>query len=113
MDDNVVTKLEAAFEQEMETTYHEAAKLGYRATYFMRMVREHGGMETARRLLAQESSPEGLGRLWELGRLDISVEAIVLKPEYTPLFTDEERRIARERLAEMSYKAPWDRRSSE
>ena len=103
-----MSKLEAAFEHEMETTYHEAAKLGYRATYFLRMVREHGGVETAHRLLAASGSSEGLGRLWELGRLDISLEALVLKPEYASLFTNEERRIARERLAEMNYRAPWE-----
>ena len=38
--------------------------------------------------------------LWELKRLDLSVEAFVLRSEYAPLFTEEERGIARARLKE-------------
>lgn len=43
---------------------------------------------------------EGSPRIWAAGRLDLTVEARVLKPEYAGLFTDEERRIARRRLDE-------------
>jgi len=103
-----MTDLEATFDQEMLDTYHRAARLGYRPTYFLRMVQEHGGLETAHRLLGTDAPSEGLGRMWELGRLDISLEAIVLKPEYRPLFDEQERKIARERLAAMEYVAPWD-----
>ncbi len=100
--------LEKAFDQEMRDSYYQAARLGYRSTYFLRVVQEHGGLETAHRLLGTDAPSEGLARMWELGRLDMSLEAIVLKPEYRPLFDEEERRIARERLAAMEYVAPWD-----
>ncbi len=36
--------------------------------------------------------------LWECGCLDLTVEAHVLKPEFTGLFTDEEIGVARSRL---------------
>ena len=104
-----MSKLEAAFHDDLIGTYHDAAKLGYRATSFLHMVHENGGVETAHRLLATDKLSEGLGRIWEIGRLDISLEATVLKPEYASLFGDDERCIARERLAEMGYTAPWDR----
>ena len=42
--------------------------------------------------------------LWEHHRYDLSVEAHVLKPEYEGMFTDEERRICRERLKEFGYR---------
>ena len=42
----------------MLNIYNAAAKLGYRPTYFLRMVREHGGVAAAKRLL---SSPVGAG----------------------------------------------------
>ena len=41
--------------------------------------------------------------LWRYGRLDLSVEAQVLRPGFAPLFSEEERAMARARLAEYSY----------
>lgn len=99
---------EAAFHQAMLDGYQQLAKLGYRATYFLRMVQELGGVQAARQLINQEEVSEGFTRLWEMGRLDLSAEAFVLKPEYRELFTTEERKRARQRLADMSYRAPWD-----
>ena len=48
-------------------------------------------METAHRLLATEKIQDGLGELFLLGRLDLTVEHHVLLPEFAPLFTDDER----------------------
>jgi hypothetical protein len=104
-----MSTLEAAFERELYDTYHQAAAKGYRATYFFQMLGRYGGMGTAQRLLAAAEVAEGLMKLWELNQLHISVEAIVLKPEYATLFTDGERAQARQRLAALNYKAPWDR----
>ena len=78
--------------------YQAAAELGYRPTYFIRMVHEFGGVGTAKRLLSTEDLQAGLTRLWELGRLDLSVEASVLQGPWKELFSDDERREARERL---------------
>ena len=72
------------------------------------MVQELGGVEAARRLISQDTVTAGFGRLWEMGRLDLSVEAFVLKPEYRALFSDEERTRARQLLADLHYHAPWD-----
>lgn len=88
--------------------YHALSKLGYRPTYFLRMVQELGGVEAARRLLANASVSEGFTRLWEIRRLDLTVEAFALKPEYQALFSDSERCCARQRLADLNYRAPWD-----
>ena len=46
---------------------------------------------------------EGFATLWQHNRLDLSVEAHVLKPEYTELFSDEERQLCRDRLKEFGY----------
>ena len=48
---------------------------------------------------------EGFTALWERGRLDLTVEAHVLSPDFSALFTDEEREIARNRLREYGYEA--------
>lgn len=77
---------------------------GYNATYFLRMVQEsENGVDAAKRLLAKEGYSEGLARLWEEGRLDLSMEAYLLSPEFAPLFTEAERAIARQRLLDYGY----------
>jgi len=71
------------------------------------MVNEYGGVETAHLLLAKDPA-DGFTKLWEKGRLDLSVEALVLKPQFAPLFDEATRQRARKRLADFRYKAPWD-----
>jgi hypothetical protein len=96
--------LERAFHAAMVDVYRRARQeAGYQAGYFLQMVSEHGGLETARRLLRAPNPSEGFTALWERRRLDLTVEAVVLKPEFAPLFTDEDRDIARTRLREYGY----------
>jgi hypothetical protein len=95
------------FNEAMVNIYKEAAKIGYHANQFFHMVTENGGEETAHLLLAKEPT-EGFTKLWEKKHLDLSVEALVLKPQFAPLFDEIERENARKRLAEYGYKAPWD-----
>ena len=97
-----MSELETRFESEMiEKVYRTAGKeTGYWASYFLRAVRSQGGVETARRLLQQKGLSKGLLRLREKDRLDLSMETLVLAPEYRALFTDEERAIASRRLTE-------------
>jgi hypothetical protein len=68
------------------------------------MLTEHRGLETARILLRAVAVSEGYTALWERGRLDLTVEALIHDhAEYHPLFTDEERAMARRRLEEYRY----------
>lgn len=93
-----------AFHQEMLDTY-ETLKRKYRydTSYFLQMVLEYGEVETARRPLRKHAVSDGFTTPWELKRLDLPVEAYVLRPEYAPLFKDAERGIARARLKEYGY----------
>jgi hypothetical protein len=91
-------RVERRFDAAMRNIYDEAARLGYRPTRFLEMVSEHGGVETAHRLLASDKIQDGLAQLFLLGRLDLTVEHHVLLPEYRALFSAEERRVARTRL---------------
>ena len=98
--------LETQFDRAMFGVYDSAKrKCNYNATYFLQMLHKHGGLETARRLLASGNAAHGFTVLWECGRLDLSVEAQVLRAEFAPLFTPEEREIARSRLADYGYDA--------
>jgi hypothetical protein len=73
-------------------------EVGYNPTRFQQMVAEHGGVEAARRVVRGPDASDGFTKLWETGRLALSVEAHVLLPRFTDLFTDLERRRARSRL---------------
>jgi len=97
--------LEDQFHQDMVGIYETAKKeLHYNAAYFIQMVVEYGGVKTAQKLLASAEPSSGFTVLWEHQRLDLSVEALVLRPDYFPLFTDQEREIAQTRLVEYGFK---------
>jgi hypothetical protein len=100
-----MTDLEMRFHDAMIAIY-EIAKREYRynATRFLQMVSEQGGLAAARTLLATSAPSEGFTMLWECGRLDLTVEANVLKTEFATLFTEEEKAVARRRLAEYGYR---------
>ena len=91
-------ELEAQFHQEMLKIYVEASKLGYYPTRFRQMVEEYGGLAAAQRLLSGETPSDGFARLWELGRLDLTVECLALGEPWRRLFTDAELREAERRL---------------
>ena len=85
---------------------HEAAKreTGYNATRFLQMVAEQGGLATAKQLLHAPHVSDGFTALWERGRLDLAVEAVVQRNEFAALFDDDERELARDRLAQYGYR---------
>lgn len=82
-------EIERRFHREVVGIYETAKReLGYNVTRYLQMVSERGGLATARQLLWSDTSSEGFTTLWSHGRLDLTVEAHVLKPEFTPLFSD-------------------------
>lgn len=96
--------LEQRFHEVMISIYDQARRdLNYKPTYLLQMVLEYGGVEAARRLLQKNDLSDGFTTLWVNGRLDLSVEAHVIKPEYRSLFTAEEIAIAEQRLREVDY----------
>jgi len=46
-----------------------------------------GSLGTARRLLASNEVSAGFATLYERGRLDLTVEALVIQPKFASLFT--------------------------
>jgi hypothetical protein len=95
--------LEAEFTQALEGTVEAAKARNYIPTYFMQMLGELGGVETAKRLLAKSEPQTGLYELWRLGLLKDSMEAVVLQDKFRSLFTPEEIAEARRRLEELGY----------
>src|SRR5438270_4176796 len=96
---------EREFDYAMIHVYEAAGKeTGYWAHRFLQMVRRRGGVETARRLLAAPGISDGFQTLRRANRLDLSVENQVLRPKFAELFSEEELKIARSRLAEYGYR---------
>ena len=96
--------LENDFDHAMHGTYEAARKKGYVATYFLKMLHEHGGVETAKRLLEKPDAQIGLTKLWELDLLEETVEAVLWNnTQYHPLFNSSHIQEAHRRLDEFGY----------
>ena len=68
-----------AFDSAMLDIYNRAiAEAKYKPSIFFRMLIEHGGYEAARRLIYANNVSKGYVKLFELGRLDLTVEAVII-----------------------------------
>jgi hypothetical protein len=94
-------RLAGAF-QEAHTV--AGSQLGFGMATLLGMVADSGPTEAARRIVRQPSKV--FTKLSEHRRLDLSVEAIVLRAEFRPLFTDDELRLASERLRAANFELP-------
>ncbi|MEY9213471.1 DUF262 domain-containing protein [Thermobifida halotolerans] len=92
----------AAFDEALNSVCDRTwAETGYRPTYFRKMLNERGALATAKLLLSKPTISDGFVRLWELGRLDLTAEAVVLSnPAYAKLFTPDELEAARARVGD-------------
>jgi hypothetical protein len=98
------TALESEFHVAMLTIYTRAkSEAGYTASRFLTLVVERKGLQAARDLLHAPTESEGYTALWELGRLDLTMERMILEPKWKPLFTKAERQIAVDRLRKYEF----------
>jgi hypothetical protein len=104
--------LQTRFALEMWNIYRRAKlEAKYNATRYLQMLDKHGGLETARLLINASSVSEGYTALWERGRLDLTVEALIYdNPEWQVLFTKVEMDIIRKRLFDYHYSPTMDSR---
>ncbi|WP_158884560.1 GmrSD restriction endonuclease domain-containing protein [Amycolatopsis anabasis] len=92
------------FGTEMQRLYERSRREArYSATYFLSMLADLGPMETARKLLLSPAVSDGFAALWERGRLDLTVEALVTRAPFTDLFDERELEVARARLEQFGY----------
>src|SRR5262245_57100755 len=95
-----MTDLEERFQALMlERVYRETGRqCGYWAHRFRQLVTSRGGVAAAKLLLTRAGVSPGFAVLQEKGRLDLSMEALVLEAQFRELFSDAERAAAQERL---------------
>ena len=73
-----------------------AASLGVR-------IRPAQSLEQAHRILSGHKESDGFSHLAKLGRLELSLEALAVKKQFTALFSDEEANNALMRLMDAGY----------
>ena len=98
-------QLEVEFHEAMLDIYRKAkSEARYNAQRFLQMVVDHGGPEAARMLIDSRTVSDGYTALYERGRLDLTVEAMVLETEkYHLLFTPVQLEVCAKRLKDYKY----------
>jgi hypothetical protein len=92
----------AALESAWEAWWTE---VHYRWRRYRQMIRAYEAVGTVKRLVVKPGVSPGFQRLADAGRLDLTMEALVLHPDFAPLFTNDERDAARKRLQDHRYRA--------
>ncbi len=89
----------------MFSIYQRAkSEAGYTASVFLGMLQKQGGLLTAKQLINNSKPSDGYTALFERGRLDLTVEALVVEhSQWHALFTPEEIDKAVKRLREYRY----------
>ena len=96
--------VERRFGEVMFAIYRNAKDIGYTPSIFLRTLHDKGPLQTARQLINASQPSDGYTRLWELQRLDLSVEAVVHdNAEWHELFTQDELQRCKRRLADYGY----------
>ena len=88
--------MEEKFLFALEDSRQKAEKLGVR-------IRPVLDMRSAHRILSGHRESDGFHALADKGRLDLSLEALAVKKQFTALFTDEEANNALTRLLDAGY----------
>ncbi len=95
----------AAFDSAMFDIYRRAkSEAGYTANIFLQMLTANGGLATAKTLINAAKPSDGYTALYERGRLDLTVEAVVTESQrWRALFTEQELDRAQQRLKAYGY----------
>jgi hypothetical protein len=100
-----LSDLQAEFQEALRGLLRESREIDPLSLYMLKRLDEEGGLPMAKRVLASSAQQTGLMRLWREERLEISVEALVLRPEFRVLFSADELSEARKRLSVLGYKS--------
>ena len=93
------------FDEAMFGIYRRAkAEAGYNTSLYLQMLTRKGGLATAKDLINRGHPSDGYTHLFERGRLDLTVEAMIVEgAEWHTLFDEDELDRARKRLRAYGY----------
>lgn len=96
--------LEKKLQQEVIKNCELAEKeYGCKMTKFLQTIERFGIVRTAQEILRKGRTSDCFNKLAEAGRLDLTMEATIVKGEYAELFTDEQVNDCYELLCEKGY----------
>lgn len=96
--------LEKKLQQEVIKNCELAEKeYGCKMTKFLQTIERFGIVKTAQEILRKGRTSDCFNKLAEAGRLDLTMEAVIVKGEYAELFTDEQVNDCYELLCEKGY----------
>lgn len=85
-------------------TYNACKKFHYFPTAFLKMVvSDTDVVEVTRQLIHKKGGTSGFTELYLNGRMELSVESIILEEKYRGLFSKEDLQVAYDRLKEHGY----------
>lgn len=91
------------FTQHLRAAVRQAEELKYFPNRFKSMLDADGGFQTVKRILASGKPSEGFQKLWELGRLDLTCEAIIVETKWRPYFDQDLLDRAENLLRQLNY----------
>lgn len=97
--------LQEQFNKDIEQSIKESENNGYNPKMFKRMFYEtynKDGVQLAN-ILINKGQTYGFEELYKIGRLDLTIEARVLKPEFSSLFDETILKKAKRKLAQLGY----------
>ena len=99
-----LSALEKEFDARVKAALLECHQLGYHPTDLEGMLRASSASRLAERLVSESKIHSGLKKLAALTRLDLSVESIMLEPQFESLFRKPFRDAAQFRLEDVQRK---------
>ena len=97
--------LQNKFNEEVFESIERIKKEVYVPTRFIKMLHQfkNNAVEVAQRI-ATKNTTIGIEKLYEKGRLDLSMEALIIKPEYRELFSPQVVSTCVRKLKSLGYK---------
>ena len=86
------------FERELKLNISKMGTINYTPTTLIRMGEEFGYLDASKRLISQREETHGFTKLLLEERVELSIEALAVKPKYRSLFTERELSYCLERL---------------
>ncbi len=87
----IKSKLSEQFQAALLSVCQQAeSEVGVKLTRLMQTIDKRGGVETAQEILRRGHYSDGFDALEKAGRLDLSLEAVVIQETFGHLFTDDE-----------------------
>lgn len=94
---------ETDFENRINNAICDAIVIGYRPQILITKKAIYGTLSTVKSLINSKKITDGFTNLWELNRLDLSLENIIQEIEWKDLFTEDERIKAKKRLRDYGF----------